>query len=170
MAKKALLIVDMLNDFLVDGAPLQVPGGLDIVPNIRREIGKVRQEGIPVIHACDRHAPDDPEFNHWPPHAVKGTPGADIVEGLIPQAGDIVVEKTRYDAFLGTDLDERLKALGIDTIILTGVTTEICIHYTGAQAVMRGYRVEIPPDCVKGLWEDKSNAAMGMLNEVLQKT
>ena len=78
--KKALLVIDMLNDFVRKGAPLEVPEARRVLPVIRAEIDKARREGSRVIYLCDRHRPDDPECEKfgWPPHAVKGTPGAEV--------------------------------------------------------------------------------------------
>ncbi len=168
MTNKALFVIDMLNDFVQEGAPLSTPGAKEIVPNIQREIHKAHEENYPVFFLCDNHSPDDPELIHWPQHAMQGTEGAQIIGELAPSDQDIVIRKTRYDAFLFTDLEQQLNKRNIQELILTGVTTEICIHYTGAAAVMRGYRVEVPEDCVKGLFEDTSNAALKMLKEVIQ--
>lgn len=165
---KALFIIDMLNDFILSGAPLEVPGGRDIVPNIQREIKQAHDEGYPVLYVNDSHAPDDAEFQVWPIHAVKGTPGARVVEELAPTESDIIIEKTRYDGFYETRLDEHLKALKITHLILTGVCTEICIQYTGASAIMRGYKVLVPPDCVSALSPENGTVALTMLTHVLQ--
>ena len=65
MTGKALLVIDMLNDFILEGAPLEVPGGRDIIPNIKREIDRAHQEGYPVYYLCDNHSEDDPELKVW---------------------------------------------------------------------------------------------------------
>ena len=78
--KKALLITDMLNDFIQPWAPLVVPGGQDIIPNIRHEIKKAHDEGYPVFYLNDCHDLDDAEFEVWPLHAVKETMGAQVVK------------------------------------------------------------------------------------------
>lgn len=166
--KQALLIIDMLRDFILPGAPLEVPGGREIIPNIQREIKKAHEEGYPVFYLNDSHAPDDPEFTVWPIHAVKGTDGAEVVDGLIPTESDIVVEKTRYDGFYNTDLSDQLHALGITDVILVGVCTEICINYTGSSAIMRGLKVHVPKDCVSALSDQDGDAALRMITQVLQ--
>ena len=68
MSKRALLVIDMLNDFLLPGAPLEVPAGRDIIPCILEEIKAAREGDFPVIYLCDNHTPDDPEFVKWPAH------------------------------------------------------------------------------------------------------
>ncbi len=168
MIKKALLVCDMVNDFVQKGAPLEVPGAREIIPNIQREIERAKKEGIPIVYINDSHIPNDPEMSIWPLHAIKGTEGAKVVSELAPQDGDIVVEKTRYDAFYRTNLEEILLQLEVSELIITGVCTEICVHYTGASAIMRDFTVSVPEDCVAGLNEKTSSASLQMLNEVLQ--
>jgi nicotinamidase-related amidase len=158
----------MLNDFIREGAPLEVPGGREIIPQIRRELDRAHREGTPVYYLCDSHSEDDPELKVWPRHCIRGTQGAEVVAPLQPTASDLVILKTRYDAFIGTELEEHLRRNGITDLILTGVATEICVHYTGAAAIMRGFHVEIVDDCVSALSEDQGRCALRMLREVLQ--
>ncbi len=168
MNNKALLVIDMLNDFVEEGAPMEVAGARNIIPSIQRELDKAHRENIPIYYLCDSHSEDDPELRVWPPHAIKGTRGSNIVEPLAPAEGDTVIPKTRYDGFFGTDLDDRLNSESISELILTGVATEICIQYTGSSAIMRGYGVHVPEDCVKGLDPDLEAMSLKMLNDVLQ--
>lgn len=168
MANTALLVIDMLNDFLLDGAPLQVPGGKDVIPCIREQIDKARQNGLPILYPCDAHAQDDPEFKIWPPHAVKGTKGAEIVDELKPASSDIYIPKTKYNSFYRTDLEQRLESLRVEKLIVTGVVTEICILYTSADAIMRGYEVEVPDGCTKSLNEEDGRFALRQIREILQ--
>jgi nicotinamidase/pyrazinamidase len=74
--------VDAQADFMLPGGKLYVPGGEKIIPNINRLVDQARQGRVLLISSADAHAPDDPEFHQWPPHCVKGTPGAE----LIPEA------------------------------------------------------------------------------------
>lgn len=168
MAKKALLIMDMLNDFIKRGAPLEVPKARGIIRNIRRELGKARRAGIPVIYCCDRHEPRDREFEVWPPHAVRGTQGAEIIEELRPIKDEPVVAKKTYSAFYRTSLEKILKGLGVKHLILTGVVTNICILYTAVDAYMRGYEITVPEDCVAGLKAGDSLFALRQIKGVLR--
>jgi nicotinamidase-related amidase len=162
MAKEALLIIDMLNDFVLKGAPLEVPETRKVVPNIKKEIEKESAEGNPVIYICDTHAPDDKEFSKfgWPPHAVKGTKGAEVVEELKPQKGDVVIEKTTYSGFYN-------RRLGIDSLRLTGCVTHICVMFTASDAVLRDYKVTVVEDSVAGLTKEDHNAAIRIMRNVL---
>jgi nicotinamidase-related amidase len=104
--KEALIVIDMLNDFVLEGAPLEVPSTRTIIPELRREIEKAREENVPVIYVCDSHERDDREFRKmgWPAHAVKGTKGAEAIEDLKPLKGDRIIEKKTYSAIYNTKL------------------------------------------------------------------
>jgi len=158
--KRALLIIDMLNDFLLPGASLQVPAARRIIPNIAREVAAARAEGVPIVYICDHHAPNDPEFAQWPPHAVAGTPGADVIKELAPQPGDVIVPKTTLSGFYRTDLEARLKELDVESVTVTGVLTDICVYWIAGEAALRGWKPEIPRDCVAALTEEDHATAL----------
>ena len=162
----ALLITDMLNDFVNKGATLEVPAARAIIQPMRKEINKARKAQIPIIYCCDAHKVNDPEFKLWPRHAVKGTAGADVIKQLKPHKEDYVISKTYYSCFYKTSLDKLLKKLGITHLILTGVVTNICILYTTAEAYMRGYKVTIPKNCVAALTKNEHRFALQQMRHV----
>ena len=89
--------VDAQADFMLPGGKLYVPGAEKIIPNINRLVDQARQGSVLLISSADAHAPDDPEFRDWPPHCVKGTPGAELVpearaasQLVIPNQSDFV--------------------------------------------------------------------------------
>ena len=109
MGKTALIVMDMLNDFLDPGGSLYVGAqAREIIPFVAQKIAEFRAPGRVVIFVCDAHAADDPEFGVFPAHAVKGSWGAGIIPELTPAPGDYRVEKTRYSAFDYTNLDDLL--------------------------------------------------------------
>jgi nicotinamidase-related amidase len=165
---EALLIVDMLNDFVLPEAPLEVPAARAIVPAIRRRIDRAIEEASPVVYLCDAHAEDDPEFEIWPAHAVKGSIGAAVVEELKPRTEDLVVEKTTYSAFYGTRLEESLKEMGIERITITGILTNICVFFTAMEAVVRGFGVKVARDSVAALTKDEHDFALDQMAKVLR--
>jgi nicotinamidase-related amidase len=169
MSKKALLIIDMLNDFVLPGAPLEVPDTKKAIPNIKRQIEETREEGGPVIYVCDTHEPEDKEFARfgWPPHAVRGTRGSEVVDELKPEEGDIVIEKATYSSFYETRLEETLKEQGVDSLTLAGCVTHICILFAASEAVLRGYEIEVPEDCVAGIAKEDHDAALRIMKNVL---
>jgi len=168
-SKEALLVIDMLNDFVREGAPLEVPETRKVIPVIKKEIEKARKEGKPVIYICDSHEPDDKEFRRfgWPAHAVKGTEGAKVIDELRPEEGDIVIEKTTYSGFYNTRLDETLKRLGVDSLRLTGCVTHICVMFTASDATLRGYNVTIVKDGVAGLTKEDHEAGLRIMKNVM---
>ncbi|MDE3102865.1 MAG: cysteine hydrolase, partial [Chloroflexota bacterium] len=107
---RALVVVDMIHDFVHEGGALYCgPSMALVVPVIQRELERARAAREPVVYLTDAHLPDDAEFRMFPPHALVGTPGAEIVPELAPSAGDVVVPKRRYSGFFGTDLDITLR-------------------------------------------------------------
>ncbi len=145
--KKALIIVDMLNDFVRPNGKLYVPKAEEIIPNIKALKQAFKERNLPVIYTNDSHLPGvDAELKLWGEHAVRGTPGAQVVDELKPEEGDFVVTKRRYSAFFGTDLDILLRELGVDEVVLTGVATNVCVLHTAADAFFRGYKVTVVSD------------------------
>jgi len=165
---KALLVVDMLNDFILPGAPLEVPEARDIIPNVKREIEKARKNKEYIIYVCDSHTEDDREFKIWPKHAVRGTEGARVVKELSPQEQDFIIEKTTYDGFYQTNLQDLLKQLDVDELTIVGCVSNICIMYTASSAVLRGYKVNIPLDCIASIDEEGRSCALKQFREVLK--
>lgn len=145
---KALIIADMLEDF-ADGA-LANPRAQAIVGPLQRLLGHARREGWIVVFSNDAHQPGDPELKIWGEHAMAGDPGAQVIAALEPHPGDreFVSPKRVYGAFDGTDLDERLRALGVDEVVLTGQHTHICVRHSSYGALIRGYEITIPSDAV----------------------
>jgi nicotinamidase/pyrazinamidase len=164
----ALLIVDMLNDFIREGAPLEVPAARGIVDNIRERLQQARHQGMAVIYICDAHDPEDEEFQIWPAHAVRGTEGSQVIAELAPQPEDVVVHKTTYAGFYNTNLEEKLRQRGVTHLILTGVVTNICILYIAFEAVVRGYKVQVPENCVAPLYPEDHRWALKQMREVLK--
>jgi nicotinamidase-related amidase len=169
MEQPALLVIDMLNDFVLEGAPLEVPATRTILPFVQDQISKARTHHIPLFYLCDAHEENDPEFLRmgWPPHALAGTRGAEIVDALRPLAGDSIITKKSYSGFFGTSLDQALHDRSITELMITGCVTNICVLYTVADAVQRGYRVSIPRNCVAGLTVQDHEFALRQMQDVL---
>ncbi|GBE00185.1 peroxyureidoacrylate/ureidoacrylate amidohydrolase RutB [bacterium BMS3Abin07] len=169
MTKEALLIIDMLNDFVDEDAPLHVPDTGKVIPVIKKEIDRARAADVPVIYICDAHDEDDIEFKRfgWPPHAVKGTRGAEVVDELKPESGDVIIKKTTYSGFYNTSLDRELKRLGVRKVRLTGCVTHICVMFTASDAVLRGYDVDVISDGVAGLDSEDHEAALRIMKNVM---
>ena len=130
-AKTALIVTDMLRDFIDPAGALYIgPQGREIIPFIAQRLAAVRQAGGVVVYVCDAHAPGDREFRLFPPHAVKGTPGAEIIPELTPEPGDYRVEKVSYNCFVKTDLEDILRREQVSLVEVVGVCTSICVLET----------------------------------------
>ena len=169
MHGEALLVINMLNDFVLEGASLEVPDTRKAVPAIGRAITDARDRGTPVIYVCDAHEKDDREFAKfgWPAHAVGGTEGAEVVKELSPEGNDRIIRKPTYSSFYNTGLDDTLKELNADSLVLTGCVTHICILFAAAEAVLRDYSVSVIEAGVAGLAPDDHEAALRIMKNVL---
>jgi nicotinamidase-related amidase len=145
---KALVIIDMLEDF-VHGA-LANPRAEAIVPPLRRLLGHARARGWVIVFSNDAHLPGDPELRVWGEHAMAGTPGAEVIAELEPVLGshELISSKNAYGAFDETGLDERLRDLAVDEVVLAGQHTHICVRHSAYGALIRGYRITVPRDAV----------------------
>ncbi len=150
-ASTALVIIDMQNDFVRDEGTLQVKSAPATVAAISRLLDLARGSGMRVVFSQDAHDPGDPEFEIWPEHALRGTWGWEMIDELAPRDGELVVQKVRYDAFYGTELDHMLRLWGVNTILLCGTVANICVHYTAASAALRWYDVVIAKDAVSAV-------------------
>jgi len=163
---KALIIVDMLEDF-VDGA-LANPRAQAIVQPLQRLLEHARSAGWVVVFSNDAHQPGDPELAVWGAHAMAGDPGAEVIAALEPHPGEreLVSPKRNYGAFDGTGLDERLRALGVDEVVVTGQHTHICVRHSSYGAFIRGYGITVPGDAVCAFEGVDEQAALDYLHDV----
>jgi nicotinamidase-related amidase len=164
----AILVIDMLNDFVLKGAPLEVPRARQIISSIKKRLARAAREHVPVIYVCDRHRKEDPEFKVWPKHAVNGSPGCEIIAELKPRSRDYIIDKTTYSAFYRTKLEKLLGKLGTRKIVITGLVSEICVLYTAVEASMRGFQVEVPGDCVAGMTDADHRFALRQIEKYLK--
>ena len=165
MSKRAILVVDMLNDF-VTGA-LKCDRGLAIVPKTAELLRGAREKGVPVIFCNDAHLKGiDHELKLWGDHAIAGTKGAEVIPELELCEKDYVVPKRRYSGFFHTDLDLLLKELGVDTVILTGLHAHMCVRHTTADAYQLGYGIVVAKDATDSFTEEDYLYGIKYLKEV----
>ena len=149
----AVLVVDMLNDF-VTGA-LTCDRGKAIVPATARLLDAARAAGVPVIFCNDAHIKGiDRELKLWGDHAIAGTPGAQVIPELKVSESDYIVPKRRYSGFFQTDLDILLTELGVKTVIMTGLHTQMCVRHTSADAYCLGYDVVVAKEATDSFTEE----------------
>lgn len=165
---RALLVVDMLNDFVDPAGSLYVgPTAPTIIERVNQEITAFRQAGDLVIYICDQHRPDDQEFTVFSPHCIQGTVGAQVYPELKPLPEEIIIPKRRYSAFYGTDLDLTLRERGVEELVLVGVCTNICVLYTAADARMREYKVSVLKKAVTSFDQEAHILALSQMATVL---
>jgi len=159
-----LIVADMINDFVT--GKLGSDRARKIVPNIAALLKKARDQGIPVIYLNDAHTSTDKELDIWGEHAMKGTQGSEIIPELKPEKNDIVIEKKWYSGFVDTKLPEILKKMGADTLILTGVSTDICVQNNVASAYYSGYRTIVPRDCTASIDEESYELSLKYMKNI----
>lgn len=163
-SRRALVVIDMINDHLQPGSVLEVPRAREVVPALKRRIEEARAGGVPVVYVVDEHEPDDPDLDAWGTHAVKGTSGTAVWDEIAPQSGDRIVKKPSYSAFYESDLTNVLDELKVDTLVLTGCLTEIGVMATATDAMQQGFAIEVPADSQAGSCVELEMAALGVMN------
>ncbi len=151
--KLALLNVDLQNIF-VHGSPIAAPEGLAVVERVNRLSAVCRRLGVPVVHTLHVTRPDGSNVGVLgeiiPPVKdgliARGSPPAALHPSVQVEPGDIVLEKPRYGAFHGTDLELILRSRGVDSVIITGIATNVCADTTAREACVRDFRVFFTSD------------------------
>ncbi|KAN0032986.1 hypothetical protein ACTA71_011193 [Dictyostelium dimigraforme] len=149
---KALIIVDMLNDF-VNGILANEKNANQIIPSIQKLIEHARKNPTEwlIVYSNDSHKEDDEEIKVWGKHAMEGTEGAQVIEPLKPIGIDneIISPKRFYGAFDLTGLGEIFeKKGGVTEVVIVGQHTNCCVRHTAYGAFIRGYQIKVPSDCV----------------------
>ena len=160
--KPAILVVDMLNDF-VTGA-IGCDRARAIVPATARLLDAAREKGVPVVFCNDAHRPGiDRELQIWGDHAIVGTPGAEVIPELPIHKEDFVVPKRRYSGFFQTDRDILLKELGVKTVVICGLHTHMCCRHTSADAFCLGYDVVVAKEATNSFTEEDYQGGLAYL-------
>ncbi len=147
-ATTAVLVVDMLKDFFKEGGAMVLEDGEALYAPHRRLLAAARAAGMPVLWLNQSLPPDDSLFEMRKVHCLAGSWGAEVVDELPVEESDIVIPKRRYSGFFQTTLDLTLRERGIDTVIVTGVVTNICVRSTVHDAFFLRYKVLVPEDLV----------------------
>lgn len=183
--KTALIVIDMQRDFLLPGGFGESLGNdvdqlLKVVPPLAALIAAARDAGMMVIHTREGHRADlsdcpPAKLNRGAPSQRIGDPGKygrilirgeyghDIVDELAPIEGEVVIDKPGKGAFYATDLSQLLIAAGITQLLVTGVTTEVCVHTTTREANDRGYECLVVSDCVGSYFPDFQRIGLEMI-------
>ena len=168
----ALIIIDMQHDFILDGAPIECPGGRDIIPNIKKVKEWARQNNIPVFYTKESHRPQKVDFGlelerNEPEHCLEGTNGIEFVDELQPDEDDFVIIKRRYSGYYLTDLEILMKGLKKDSLIITGAATNVCVYATALDTQQRDMNAIVLSDCVAGTSVDLHEAFLKNIDYVI---
>lgn len=163
--KPAVLVVDMLKEFVY--GRLRSPEAVSIIPNIRSIVLKARAKNVPVIYLADRHFPFDREIRIWGMHASPESEESEIVEDLRPEKRDIVLYKRSYSGFRETGLSYLLRDLSVDTVILVGIHTHICVLHTAIDAFYERFNIIVVKDAVAAFSTSDHEYALNYMEKVL---
>ncbi len=147
--RPAIIVVDMLKDNFRDSPRNPYyEQGKEIIPNLQRLLNEGRKRQFPIVFACDSFLEGDFIFrSRMKVHSLRGTQGAKVIDDLEPQATDMILPKRRFSAFFKTDLDQTLRTLGVDTIVVSGMTTEVCVLMTAFEGLCQDFSVVILENC-----------------------
>lgn len=145
----ALLIIDMLNEYVDEKGKIYCKAAQSIIPNIQRLKSEFKKAGMPVVYVNTSHINDgDPETEKWGLHAMRGTWGGEVYPALAPDQDDLVVLKRTYDGFYNTELEMTLRSLQVEGVVVCGIHTHVCVMLTALGAFYRGYKVIALEDCM----------------------
>jgi nicotinamidase-related amidase len=168
VGRPALIVVDVQQDgYMSDeesGIP-HMPGFPERVERVIRVVDACRSAMLPIVFFQERHRRDLVDFGRELDgeegvHCLEGDPGTELVESLRPGPGEYFIAKRRYSCFFGTDFEILLRGLGVQTLLLTGGLTDVCVHYTFADAHQHDYHVRVIEDCVGGSSLARHNASL----------
>jgi len=173
----AVLVVDMQNAF-IDKAGSLAKMGVPVerntrpLPHVQRVLAAARAAGVPVVHLRFRLRQDLADLGilgrKWPPlrelgHCAEGSWDAAFYPGMEPRPGEYVVEKNRFSGFFGTDLDTILRCLRVDTLVVTGVATNVCVESTVRDAFQRDYTVVVPREATGSYTEEMEASSLAAM-------
>ncbi|MBB6063438.1 nicotinamidase/pyrazinamidase [Thermosipho japonicus] len=169
---KALMIIDMQNDFAKKGGALYFEGAEKVIPKITDLIKEAKSRNLPIILTQDWHDENDKEFEIWPKHCIKNTAGAMIVSEIQELLNDYnnvyYIKKTRYSAFYKTDLENILENLSIDEVNVVGLVSNICVLFTVEELRNRDIKVNLYKNGTDSYDKQLHNAALKIMSQVLQ--
>jgi nicotinamidase-related amidase len=164
-----LLIIDMISDFEFEDGEKLFANAEPIAENIARLRKKAKKAGVPVVYVNDNFGKWQSDFKKLLSHCLdENVRGSSVVRLLEPEDDDYFVLKPKHSGFFSTTLDVLLEYLGAETLILTGVATNICVLFTANDAYMRDFELVVPADCVAANLTEQSDLTLEFLEKILK--
>ena len=168
-AAVALLLIDVINDLEFDGGPRLLRHALPMAERLAALKRRVKEAGLPVIYVNDNFGKWQSDFNKLLEHCLQeDICGKPLAELLRPEEDDYFVLKPKHSGFFSTTLDTLLDYLQVKTVILTGLTGDICVLFTANDAYMRDFHLVVPADCVASQDEEENRHALEHMKRVLK--
>jgi nicotinamidase-related amidase len=165
----ALLLIDVINDLEFDGGEKLLPPAQRMAQNLAELKRQAKRLGIPVIYVNDNFGKWRSDFQHLLRHCLEdGVRGQMVAKLLKPDADDYFVLKPKHSGFFSTTLDILLRYLQAETLIITGLATDICVIFTANDAYMRDFKILVPADCVAAEDAAESQRALQLMQRVLK--
>ncbi len=168
-AEAALLLIDVINDLDFEDGHELLKHALPMARALARLKERARRAGIPVIYVNDNFGRWQSDLRKLLEHCLSDAcPGKPLVELLQPDDTDYFVLKPKHSGFYSTTLDVLLQYLGVRTVILTGLATNICVLFTANDAFMRDYHLVVPEDCVAAVDQDDHAHALAQIRTLMK--
>ena len=167
-ANTAVIVLDMISDFEYEDGEKIRARALETIDALAELTNRAKTAGVPVIFVNDNFGKWTEDFGTFV-DSVKAASkeSRQIVEQIGPRPGDYHILKPQRSAFYATPLDVLLLTLQVKDLVLTGITTDICVLFTAHDAYMRGFRITVPPDCTAALEDEHHLTALGLLKRVI---
>ena len=164
-----LLVIDVINDLEFEGGDILLKFALPAAENIAGLKRRAKQLGIPVIYVNDNFGKWRSDFRKLVTHCLKdGVRREPLVRLLMPDEDDYFILKPKHSGFYSTTLDLLLKYLQTETLILTGLTSDVCVLFTANDAYLRDHQLIIPSDCVAAIDPEENRHALKQMARVLK--
>lgn len=155
LRRTALICVDFQADAFTDEGTLPHVGAAEVLPKAKKVLAAARDAKMPIIHLQEVHRKEMVDFGREldgaePIHCLETWPSTRYYSELAPVDGEFPIVKRRYSGFFGTDLDILLRGLKVDTLVLMGTMTNVCVHYTAVDAHQYDYHFHVIEDCCAG--------------------
>lgn len=160
----AVMVTDMVEDFVTGN--FGSARAAELIPILKELSVAARENKIPVIYLHDSHEDSDPELKVWGEHAMAGSGGSRIVSELNPLHEDKVIKKHVYSGFFESQLEDLLKEEKVDTLLFTGVSTDICVQHNVADAFYRGYKIYVVTDGTASFDSDTHESALTYMQKI----